>query len=283
MIRIWHQSFTDLSTVPLYAATLDSHSNKIMPEDVAVVPHGLVPGTYADGVAPIDAIRHRYLEFLNETQICEAALTAEREGYAAVAIGCFFDPALRAARSIVDIPVVSLAESCMLLACSLGRAFGIVTLCGDESANLADLAGQYGLSGRLAAVVGLEPAIDEFALEAQADAVEPILANFRASCERTLQAGAEVIIPGDGVLNEFLVRHGCTRIGDVPVLDSIGVLFHHAAMLVRLQRATGLGVSRRQFYAKPPAQMMAAARRHAGTRPLSSDDFSTVAVPAATG
>lgn len=275
MIRIWHQSFTDLSTMPLYGATLNEHARRVTPEDVEVVPHGLQPGTYGDGIAPIDAIRYRYLEFLNEQQICEAALGAERDGFDAIAIGCFFDPALRAVRSLVDVPVVSLAESCLLTACSLGRAAGIVTLCGDESDNLLDLARSYGLVQRTAAVVGLDPAIDEFALEADEDRVTDILASFELASSRVLASGADVIIPGDGVLNEFLVRNGCTSIGGVPVMDSIAVLLHHAVMLVRLRRSTGLGVSRHGYYARPPSAMVASARNFASLKVISTDSFST--------
>lgn len=275
MIRIWHQSFTDLSTMPLYARTLTEHAANVMPEGTVVVPHGLRPGTYAGGVAPIDAIRHRYLEFLNEQQICDAALTAETEGFDAVAIGCFFDPALREARSLVDIPVVSLAESCLLAACSLGRTAGVVTLCGDESANLVDLGRRYGLASRLATVVGLEPPIDEFALEADAAQAGHIVDSFERAAQGVIEAGAEVVIPGDGVLNEFLVRQGYAAVGAVPVMDSIAVLFHHAQMLVHLRRSTGLMVSRHQFYARPSAQMLAAARSFAGLVPLSSDAYST--------
>lgn len=274
MIRIWHQSFTDLSTMPLYGATLDAHARRVMPEDVEVVPHGLQPGTYGDGVAPIDAIRYRYLEFLNEQQICEAARRAERDGFDAMAIGCFFDPALRAVRSLVDLPVVSLAESCLLTACSLGRAAGIVTLCGDESDNLLDLARSYGLAQRTAAVVGLDPPIDEFDLEADQDRVAEILASFERASERVVGSGADVVIPGDGVLNEFLVRNGCTNVGQAPVMDSIAVLFHHAAMLVRLRRSTGLAVSRHGYYAQPPSAMVASARAFAGVVEVSADWFS---------
>lgn len=275
MIRIWHQSFTDLSSMPLYAETLAHHAERVMPEGTVVIPHGLRPGTYAGGVAPIDAIRHRYLEFLNELQICEAALTAQREGFDAVAIGCFFDPALREARSIVGIPVVSLAESCLLASCSLGRAAGVVTLCGDESANLVDLAHKYGLGSRLATVIGLEPPIDEFALEADQRQTERILESFELASRQVINAGAELVIPGDGVLNEFLVRQGYTATGGVPVMDSIAVLFHHAQMLVLLQRATGLTVSRHQFYASPSPQMLQAARSFAGLAALTSNDFSS--------
>lgn len=275
MIRIWHQSFTDLSTMPLYGATLETHARRVMPDDVEVVPHGLQPGTYGVGTAPIDAIRYPYLEFLNEQQICEAARTAERDGFDAIAIGCFFDPALRVVRSLVDLPVVSLAESCLLTACSLGRAAGIVTLCGDESENLLDLAQSYGLAQRTAAIVGLDPAIDEFDLEADRSRTAEILASFERASERVVRSGADVLIPGDGVLNEFLVRNGCTNVDQVPVMDSIAVLFHHAAMLVRLRRSTGLSVSRHHYYARPPLAMVTSARAFARVTEVCAAGFST--------
>lgn len=261
--------------MPIYSATLDEHARRILSEGTSVEVHGLRMGTYANGVAPIDAIKHRYLEFLNESQICEAALAAEREGFDALAIGCFFDPALRLARSIVDIPVVSLAESCMLIASSVGRKFGLVTLCVEETGNLYDLASLYGISERLAGAVGVSPAIDEFSLEGDIKESLEIIANFKLACLIVIEAGAEVIIPGDGVMNEFLVRNNVTEVAGVPVLDSIGVLFHHAEMMVKLRRSTGLNVSRSHFYAKPPMEMMLAARSFAGATNLGSSDFSS--------
>ena len=127
-MRIWHQSFSDLDIAPVYRATLARHEAAVLPPGDTVTLHGLRPGTYGQGFAPIHAIRHRYLEFLNEAQVCEAALAAERAGYDAFALGCFYDPALRAVRSLVDIPCLGLSETCMLVACSLGQRFGLVSL-----------------------------------------------------------------------------------------------------------------------------------------------------------
>jgi hypothetical protein len=83
-MRIWHQSLSDLDHAPFYRVTLRRHADAVMPPgDVAEV-HGLRPGTYGRDFAPIHAIRHRHLEFLNESQVCEAALAAERAGYDAL-------------------------------------------------------------------------------------------------------------------------------------------------------------------------------------------------------
>ena len=273
-MRIWHQSFTDLTVMPLYRKTIAEHAAAVMGDDAAVSVHGLRPGTYAEGCAPIDAIKYRYVAAVQELQICDAALVAEREGFDAVAIGCFFDPGLRAARSLVDIPILGLGETCALVACSLARKFGLVTLCEEQSADYTDLMLGYGLERRYAGAVALDPPIDEFALEADEATARGIEERFDQACALAVGRGAEIIVPADGVLNEFLVRRGRLKArGDVPVMDSLGVLFQHAAFLVRLARTTGVGVSRHQFYARPSPALVEHVRRFS-RQPELRGDFS---------
>lgn len=271
-IRIWHQSFTDLTVMPIYHRTLRDHAARVMGADAEVKVHGLRPGTYTEACAPIAAIRHRWVATVQQIQVADAALVAEREGFHAMAVGCFFDPGLREARSLVDIPVVSLGESCALAACSLGRRFGMVTLCADQSEDYSDMIMAYGLERRFAGALALDPAIDEFALEADEDTARSIEERFDQACARMIERGADIIIPADGVLNEFLVRRGrLSAQGKVPVMDSLGVLFQHAAFMVRIARTTGAGVSRLQMYTKPPSDMVQHVRGFAGLRPLRHD------------
>ncbi|MEZ5817586.1 MAG: aspartate/glutamate racemase family protein [Hyphomicrobiaceae bacterium] len=273
-MRIWHQSFTDLDKVPLYRRTLVDHAARVVDAGNSVTVHGLKPGTYGPDFVPIDAIRHRYLEMLNESQIVEAVLTAEREGYDAVALGCFYDPGLRAARSLVDIPVVGLSETAMLVACSLGQRFALIALNEDQKAQHEEVAHVYGLERRLAASLAMQPPIDEYMLEGDDDATAPIVEGFHAACRRALEAGAEVIIPGDGVLNEFVWRKGLMRSGKATVVDSLGLLFRYAAFMAGCRSALGLEVSRVRHYAKPSPAMLRHARRFAGIRPIGEDEFS---------
>jgi len=271
-MRIWHQSFTDLTVMPLYRKTITEHAAAVMGDDAAVSVHGLRPGTYTKGCAPIDAIKHRYVAAVQELQVCDAALVAEREGFDALALGCFFDPGLRAARSLVDIPIAGLGESCALVACSLARKFGLVTLCEDQSADYTDMLLAYGLERRFAGAVALDPPIDEFSLEADEQAARAIEERFDLACAAVIERGAEIIIPADGVLNEFLVRRRrLTARGGVPVMDSLGALFQHAAFLVRLARTTGTIVSRHQFYARPSQAMVEHVRRFSHQPELRSD------------
>ena len=275
-MRIWHQSFTDLDRVPIYRATLTAHAQRVADPGVAIRVHGLKPGTYGPHLAPIDAIRHPYVEFLGQSQICEAVLAAERAGYDAFALGCFYDPAIRQARSLVDIPVVGLSESCMLVACSLGRKFSLVALNDDQAAQHEELADQYGLRSRLASAIAMRPGIDEYMLEADVAATEAVVAGFRDACSRAVAAGAEIIIPGDGVLNEFLYRRGLLEMDGLPIMDALGTLFRYAIFMADARRTLGTTVSRRLHYAKPSPAMLDHARRAAGRSDWRESDFSGV-------
>jgi allantoin racemase len=273
-MRIWHQSFTDLDMVPIYRRTLVEHATRAVDRGTTVTVHGLRPGTYGKAFVPIDAIRHRYLEMLNESQIVDAALTAERAGYDAFALGCFYDPGLRAARSLVDIPVVGLSETCMLVACSLGQKFALIALNRDQQIQHEELAHAYRLERRLAVSLAMDPPIDEYVLEGSDAETGSIVDGFQRACRRAVDAGAEVIIPGDGVLNEFVWRRGLLRFEKATVMDALGVLFRYAAFMGGARADLGLEVSRVLTYAKPSPAMLEHARGFAGTKTIEENDFS---------
>ena len=272
-MRIWHQSFTDLDAFPLYRDTLAGHAAQVMRGRVEVTVHGLRPGTYPSGVAPMDANSIGAMRMIGERQVCEAALAAQQAGYDAFALGCFFDPALQAARSLVDIPVLSLTESCMLTACSLGRRFAVISLTPFQKMLTEDLAAAYGLSARMAGVVAMTPAVKLFDLE-RTEAAVGLRERFSVACDQAIALGAEVIVPGDGVLDEFLVRQGLLKVAGAVVLDSLGVLFHHAEYIARGRAAGVLDVSRSLLYAQPTAAMLEHARQVHGAYDRNEADFS---------
>jgi allantoin racemase len=279
-LKIWHQSFTDLDVFPRYRDTLQRHADRVMGAHAAVHVHGLRPGTYPPGIAPMEMNSRAGLRLFNAQQVCEAAVAAEAAGYDAFALGCFFDPALHEARSLVDIPVVSLTETCMLTACSLGRRFAVVALTDFQKMLSEDLAAQYGLAARLAGVVAMSPAVSLFELESAGEKLESIRQRFRLACEQAYALGAEVIIPGDGVLNEFLVRHDLLAVDGGVVLDALGVLFQHAAFMARARASGCLDVSRRLLYARPTAPMLDHMRGRRGALNLAEGDFSGLPGPA---
>lgn len=252
-MRIWHQSMTDLTQLPQYARTLAEHARAVCDEDTVVDVHGVAPGTYPAGVTPIEAIVYPWVDRMVAAQIIDNAVAAQREGYDAVAISCFFDPGLREARSLVDIPVVSLCETSLLLSTAVGGRFGLIGLGPAQVFVLEELASRYGVRDRVVATLPMDPPVTEADLEGVHGGGGDLVERVEAVARRAVEMGADVIIPAEGVLNTALMRRGVKALAGAPVLDAYGTLLAHAEMLVRLQQRTGLSVSHLGHYAGPSA------------------------------
>jgi allantoin racemase len=85
-------------------------------------------------------------DFLNK------AKQAQEEGYDVVISNCFLDPAVKASREILDIPVVGAAEASMHFAASLGHRFSVVTVVPNLVPIIENLAIEYGFDKKLASV-----------------------------------------------------------------------------------------------------------------------------------
>lgn len=263
MARIWYQSGAPLGALPVYANALETHVKRVASPDTEIVFHGIPSEAYA-GHAPAQVLKYAYARHLILGRIIENCILAERQGYDGVALGSYNDAFVREARSVVEIPVVSSAESSLLTACSLAMRFALITLTLENVARLRDIVERHGLTSRVCGVYSLEPATNEHELSLAFAEPKMLVAAFANSVERAVADGAELVIAAEGVLNEVLFAHGITRILDVPVLDCIGNLVLHAEMMINLKQRTGLSIGRRYEYAKPSPAILAALRKGAG-------------------
>jgi len=252
-MKIWHQSFTDLDSLPGYAGMLAEQGRRVCSTGTVVDLHGVRPGTYPDGVAPVELGGYRWVMEMIQFQVVENCLRAEREGYDAVAISCFADPGLELVRSLVDIPVVSSLETALLVSCTIGRRPGLLTLDGGMVRMIERLVADYGFSERLVGIDHLQPPLTELDLDKGFSGSAELVERFRANARRLIAKGADVLIPAEGVLNTLMVRNALEEVDGVPVLDSYGAVLAMAEMLVHLKDRAGLRVSRSGAYAKPPA------------------------------
>lgn len=85
-------------------------------------------------------------DFLNK------AKQAETEGYDVVISNCFLDPAVKASREALNVPVVGAAEASMHFAASLGHRFSVVTVLPNVVAAIENLAMEHGVDKKLASV-----------------------------------------------------------------------------------------------------------------------------------
>jgi Asp/Glu/hydantoin racemase len=209
------------------------------------------------GVTGLDGFFFSYMDMLNAKSIFHAAARAESEGFDAVMITCFGDPMLWPIRQAVDIPVVSLGESSMLLSTMMGHKFGVVTISSHNIFEMEHMIGKYGLKERYAGARPNPETGDEQpgALIDARHAIE----SFKKAARKLIADGAELLIPGCGLLSPALrcapgaeeeYPEGLTEVDGVPVVDVMGETLKMAELLVALKKAGSSWISRKGLYAR---------------------------------
>ncbi len=184
----------------------------------------------------------RHLSQVNAAAMYTAVRQAEAQGYDAAILGCFGDPFLRECRAGAAIPVTGFGEASMLLALTLGDSFGIVSPSPMLVEPIRQQVAAYGLAARLAGVRATgEPAREqEMGLRDASRAIE----HFEIAARGLIAAGADVIIPGCGLLSPALrlapgaesrYPRGCVEVDGIPVVDVV------AASVLAAQAMTRLG------------------------------------------
>lgn len=169
-------------------------------------------------------------------------LAAAREGVDAVVIDCMGDPGMEAGREATDILVLGPAQTAMHLAALLGHRFSIVTVLDAVVPLLEDLAGKYGLAGKLCSVRSVDIPVLELD-----DHARLVGALADESVKAIVEDGAHAIVFGcTGMrgcaagLKATLAQRGYPGI---PVIDPVVATFKIAEALVDL----GLTPSQRTY------------------------------------
>lgn len=261
-MRIWHQSFTVLDDVPHYRDALARHLGTQVSAGTTIDLHGMSAGTYPSDY-PGTHIGYAYLSGLHREQFVQAALRAQDEGYDAFLIATIPDTGFEEVRTLVDIPVVAFGQTSVLMAAQLGDCVGIVNFIAELAPQLRRNLRNYRLDQLVGPIVQVEAAFTDV-MAAYADP-QPLLGAFTAAARRAVEAGATVIVPGEGPLNVFLADQGVAEVDGVPVLDSLGTCVRVAELRAAQHRATGLRPSRVGFFgAQPPRPLLDAARSFYG-------------------
>ena len=248
-LRFWHQSMTELDVLGAYRRALTSQAAEILGSDAAIEVHGMRSGTY-HGRTPTAALENAFVYHRALDQIIDNAIRAEREGYDAFIIGSFSEPYLREIRSAVRIPVASILESTMLVACSLGKKIIPIANAPQIAFMVQSAVEKHGLQQRVMRAAALEPAWHEPELAAAFDNPQPVLDAFTRTARHYLAQGAEVIVPAEGVMASLLSANQIRQIDGAPVLDVFALTWRYAVMLARLRDQTGMQVSDVGHYAR---------------------------------
>lgn len=182
-----------------------------------------------------------YDELVSGLEMLKIVQAGRAKGYDALVIACFSDPAVIAAKEILDVPVVGIAEAAMHMACMIGRKFSIVVTFRHRVPGKELYVVNNGLEGRLASVRGLGLSVVETSSEPE-KTKEAILSLARTAID---EDGAEVIILGCAGMSGY-ARELEQKLG-VPVLDPVPVALKMAEVMVDL----GLKPSKIGLFARP--------------------------------
>jgi len=190
------------------------------------------------GPISIESYYHRYTATIEVLQMIQKA---EREKYDAVIIACFGDPGLEAARELVHIPVIGIAEASILLASMLGHKFSIIVILRCSIPRAERYVRQLGLSSKLASIREIGMGIVE--LERNREEAEKLIME---KCRRVIeQDGAEVIVLGCAGMSGLAKRVRQELM--VPVIDPTIAALKMAEGLVDM----GLSQSKVALYGEP--------------------------------
>jgi len=197
-----------------------------------------------------ESVECYYDDVLASPYIVELAEQAERSGFDAVAISCFFDPGLKAAREVVSIPVTSAGESALHMACSLGERIGIVTTVSNSIPVIHHLVKSLGLESHLATVKAASLGVLE--LDSSEKTVKALL---NESLSAIKEDKADVIVLGCTGMSEVAAalqdRVRAANL-DVPVVDPLRAAIQWAEALVKLKLRHS-----KVSYPKPPSKIRA--------------------------
>lgn len=257
-MKFWWQSTVDYAKHPSFVAALQRHAARIVSPGDTVSFHGM-DADLGHGLPQADVILSpAVFASIVVPLFMRNVLKAQQQGCDAFIIGTFAEPALRELRSMATIPVVSAFEASVLAGCSVAPRIALVTLSEQTVPYLEASIARHRLATRISGIQLVDRVMVETTLDQQFEAPEAYLERFRAATRSAIAAGADAVIPAEGVVAAIVAVNGLREVDDVPVIDAVGVAILAAEHAVTLQRRLGLHASRRRAYTSPTAAAMAA-------------------------
>lgn len=188
-----------------------------------------------------EALESYYDESVAAPYLIQAVREANAEGYDAVVIAAFCDPAIEAVKEISDIPVYSLEETTLSVALLVGNRFSILTEKKHKVSVKQQHVRKMGLEARFASVRPLDMGVTEIACEPERVRQKGI----EIGRQMVEEDGAEVVVMGCASMAGYSADMEAAL--HVPVLDPVSITFKVAEALTEL----GIRHSKIGLYATP--------------------------------
>lgn len=194
-------------------------------------------------------IDYFYSKHLMETVLFERIMRDEEEGFDAVIVGCCYDPGVRTARELVDIPVIGPMEASLQLAAYHGHSYTIVTDHHKAAPYIEDVVRLSGLGGNCRGMRTIEWYVRDMVNDPDAVARDTI-----ETCMRVVkETNADAILMGCTIVAACYQRYlmnGGTR-PSIAIVNPNLMALKVAETLASLKRKGGYQMSRTGYYEKP--------------------------------
>jgi allantoin racemase len=193
--------------------------------------------------------RYWYFKALATPDIIERTIQAEKEGYDGVYIGCSYEPGVKEAREVVDIPVVGGAVPAVYFARQLGQKYGFITDTELAKVNTYDLFKRYRLDVECAGIEAVGLGAEEIP-----NALDKNWKRVVEIAEKMAAEGADVLVLGCTIVGAFFAQTEKplpAGLEGIPFLDANVCSLKMLEALVDMREKFGITVTRRAYYAKP--------------------------------
>lgn len=192
-----------------------------------------------------------YFRQLAEVDVIEKVIKAEKDGYHGVYVACSYEPGVKEAREVVDIPVVGATVPTVHLACQLGHRFSFFTNTELAVTNTWDILRRNGIDSNCVSIESVGLWLEDIVRNPEENRQRII-----SIAKKVVEKGTEVIILGCTIVAAYFTdiverKDLPQELRKITFLDSNVCAFKTLELLVDLQRKKGISVSRKAFYAKP--------------------------------
>jgi Asp/Glu/hydantoin racemase len=243
-MKIWWQSSTPIHRLHDYRETLTAHLNAVKRPETEIHVNGVDNGSMDLHYNAVVAMNS-----YGAGGVLNKIIQAADQGYDAVAIGCFLDPAMQEAREVVSIPVLGLGETSMLTACMLGHKFSGIAFHSKQSQYYDRKAFEYGLSSRHVPFGDL--GIDFNDVQKGFSKPAEMRERFIVEAKRLAAQGAEVILAACATVNAIIRKENINEVDGALVLDCNATLLKLTEAMAELKQSIGVGASQRLLYQRP--------------------------------
>jgi allantoin racemase len=184
---------------------------------------------------------------LVEVEVLRAVLSADRQGFDGIVIGCCYDPALTQARELTDVPVVGPLESSVLLARLFGHRFSVVTDHRKAVPEIEDRVRLYGVEPNCRSVRAIDWYVDDMVRDP-----DRVASDAHSRCVEVMESDqAEAVVLGCTIVAacyERAVLGGATEFGDAAIINPNVMALKVAELFADLRAVGQYRMSRAGYY-----------------------------------